>query len=140
MSFGWSSRTSKIAQQLEGAISSSLNEKKKHAVIETPIQFSDVFEETFGHSDAFTRKIDTDDSTPIRQYTRRLLYAYRQETQSQIKEMLDQNIIQPSSVGLVKTKDGKFRFCVDYRKLNSVSKKDGWPDRCTAGVLRILVL
>ena len=83
-----------------------------------------------GHSDVVTHKIDTGDSAPIRQYPRRLPYAYRQESQSQIKEMLNQNIIQPSSslwaspVVLVKNKDGKFRFCVDYRKLNSATKKD----------------
>ena len=47
--------------------------------------------------------------------------------------MLDQNITQPSSspwaspVVLVKKKDGKLRFCVDYRKLNSVTKKDAHP-------------
>ena len=86
-----------------------------------------------GHSDVVTHKIDTGDSAPIRQYPRRLPYAYRQETQSQIKEMLDQNIIQPSSspwaspVVLDKKQDGKFRFCVDYRKLNSVTKKDAHP-------------
>ena len=44
--------------------------------------------------------------------------------------MLEQNVVQPSSspwaspIVLVKEKDGKFRFFVDYRKLNSVSKED----------------
>ena len=63
-------------------------------------------------------------------YPRRLPFAYREETRAQVDDMLEQGVIQPSSspcaspIVLVKKKDGKYRFCVDYRKLKKVTKKD----------------
>lgn len=39
--------------------------------------------------------------------------------------MLDRNILQPSV--LVRKKDGQDRFCVDYRRLNQITKKDSYP-------------
>ena len=47
--------------------------------------------------------------------------------------MLNNKVIQPSQspwasrIVLVKKKDGKLRFCVDYRALNSITKKDVYP-------------
>ena len=47
--------------------------------------------------------------------------------------MLQQGVVRPStshwssSVVMVKKKDGTWRFCVDYRKLNAVTHQDAYP-------------
>ena len=122
-----------LASHLAANINSSLNDQDKNALLQTLLQYSDVFDDSLGHSDVIQHRIDTGSSSPIRQYPRRLPYAYRNETKAQVEGMLQQGVIQPSSspwaspIVLVKKKDGTFRFCVDYRKLNSVTKKDAHP-------------
>jgi len=50
-----------------------------------------------------------------------------------LTEMQAKDVIQPSQspwaspVVLVQKKDGSTRFCIDYRKLNSVTQKDAYP-------------
>jgi len=70
---------------------------------------------------------------PIRQPSRRLGPEKEKEVSRQVRELLDHNIIEPahsawsSPVVLVRKKDGSWRFCVDYRKLNSVTIQDAYP-------------
>ena len=79
-------------------------------------------------------RIIVDDTVrPIKQMPYRVSQKERETIQRQVQEMLDDDVIQPSCspwsspVVLVKKKDGTFRFCVDYRKLNNVTKKDVYP-------------
>ena len=51
----------------------------------------------------------------------------------EVNEMLRQGIIDPSnspwfsSTVLVDKKNGTYRFCVDFRKLNEATRKDAYP-------------
>lgn len=57
----------------------------------------------------------------------------REVIKEHVKEMLDAKIIEPSSspwsspVLIIPKSDGSKRFCVDYRKLNSITETEHWP-------------
>ncbi|GFS58268.1 retrovirus-related Pol polyprotein from transposon 17.6 [Trichonephila clavipes] len=78
-------------------------------------------------------RTDTEEYPPIKQHPRRLPFAKQEEVQKLIKDMKNNDVIEPSSspwaspIVLVRKKDGSTRFCVDYRRLNDVSKKDSYP-------------
>ena len=77
--------------------------------------------------------IDTGTSVPIKQRPRRAPGATRDDINKQVKELLEKKLIEPSSspwaspVVLVSKKDGTKSFCIDYRKLNDVTRKDSYP-------------
>ena len=99
-------------------------------------EFADVFAlgpTELGTTDLVTHVIDTGDNSPIKQPPRRIPFALRDKVDQLVKEMLDQGIVTPSKspwsspVVLVAKKDGTTRFCVDYRRLNAVTKTDVFP-------------
>ena len=70
---------------------------------------------------------------PVRQPVRRISPHKREEASRLLKDMLDKKIIQPSSslwaspIVLVPKKDGNVRFCIDYRKVNALTRRDAYP-------------
>ena len=89
--------------------------------------------EDLGRTNLVQHYIDTGNQPPIKQRPYRTSPDNRKEIDRQVQEMCDQDIAQPSvsswssPVVLVKKKDGKWRFCVDYRKLNAITRKDSFP-------------
>ncbi|KAL4004005.1 hypothetical protein ACER0C_003718 [Sarotherodon galilaeus] len=77
--------------------------------------------------------IDTGSAQPIRLRPHRLPLSKRQVAEEKIREMAAAGVIEPSNspwaapVVLVGKKDGSPRFCVDFRHLNAVTKKDSYP-------------
>ena len=77
--------------------------------------------------------IDTEGQGPIRLRPYRASARQKEVATAIINELLDTKIIRPSispwaaPIVLVKKKDGGDRLCVDYRKLNSVTKRDSFP-------------
>ncbi|UYV72850.1 hypothetical protein LAZ67_10000987, partial [Cordylochernes scorpioides] len=78
-------------------------------------------------------RIHTGDHPPIKQRPYRVSKREREIMQKEVDTMLERKVIQPSEspwsapVVLVKKKDGTWRFCVDFRRLNHITKKDVYP-------------
>ena len=99
-------------------------------------KYADVFAYTpdqLGRCTVVKHTIDTGQHPPIRLRSYRTSPANREEIEKQVHEMLENDIISPSvspwssPVVLVKKSDGTMRFCVDYRKLNQITRKDCHP-------------
>lgn len=98
--------------------------------------FSDVFSQQpfdFGRTNLVTHKITTTCDTPISQRAYRTSPSMKAEIRRQVEELKAQDLIEDSTspwaspVVMVKKKDGTYRFCVDFRKLNSVTITDAHP-------------
>lgn len=78
-------------------------------------------------------KIDTGDNLPIKQRYYPISPIVASKMHQMLDEMLEEDIVEPSKsawsspVILVRKRDGGQRFCVDYRKLNQVTKRDAYP-------------
>ena len=78
-------------------------------------------------------RIHTTTDAPIRQRAWRMPVLKEEEVDRQITEMMNAGIIESSTspwsspVVLERKKDGKIRFCVDYRRLNDITIKDAYP-------------
>jgi len=76
--------------------------------------------------------VDTGYSPPIKQSHRRPLLSAGNAEDEILDDMLKTGVIEPStsewasSVCLIKKPDGSYRFCIDYRGVNAVSRKDGY--------------
>lgn len=80
-----------------------------------------------------SHRIDTKHSLPISVPLRRRSQPENDDISKLVDDMLQQGVIQPSHspwsspVVIVKKKDGSPRFCIDYRKLNSITTRDVYP-------------
>lgn len=89
--------------------------------------------EDYGCKDLVTHQIPTGEAAPVRERYRPVSPTLYKEIQTLLQGMLESGVIRESSspwaapVVLVQKKSGAWRFCVDYRKLNSVTRKDAFP-------------
>ena len=113
-----------------------LDDTQQQDLYNVLLQYHDIFaidKHDLGRTNALKHQINTGDAQPIRQRARRVPPARRREAEKLLDDMLNNNIIQPSSspwaspVVLVQKKDGSLRFCIDYRKVNAVTRKDAYP-------------
>ena len=113
-----------------------LSEKEQQYLRQCLIKYQIIFaknDEDLGRTNLVQHNIEIGEGRPIKQHPRRLPMMMRNVEQEEVDRMLERNIIVPSSspwaspTVMVKKKDGKIRFCIDYRKLNEITKKDAYP-------------
>ncbi|KAM0887617.1 hypothetical protein ACQ4PT_028880 [Festuca glaucescens] len=73
------------------------------------------------------------EATPFNSRPYRYSPAHKDEIERQVQSMLDSGVIVPSMspyaspVLLIQKKDGSWRFCIDYRRLNELTVKNTFP-------------
>jgi len=134
-------RNKALYDKLLGEKLDHLNKNEKR-LIESVLQmyahaFHDEETNDFKSTDVIEHKIVVTDPTPIRRPQYRTPYALRGEMECQVNDMLQKRVIRnsnsPWSAPAIfvpkKSLDGKpkFRFCVEFRALNAVTKFDPYP-------------
>lgn len=122
----------------EASLNKTVDEKAQIAALVQ--QHANVFSKTesdLGLTTLTEHEIDTGDAKPIKQPPRRVPLAFIGEDKAAIEKLCKQGSIRPSNspwaspIVLVRKRDGSVRPCVDYRRLNAVTKRDAFPlPRC----------
>jgi len=90
-------------------------------------------ENPFGRTHLTEHSIETGSAKPIHQGLRPTSPTERAVVQEEVRKMLETGAIRPSTspwaspTVMVTKKDGSIRFCIDFKKLNDVTKKDVFP-------------
>lgn len=108
----------------------------------TPEQLEELRALLTGHRRCFLEKkvethlaqhyVHTGDAKPIYSLPYRVSVAERKLISEHVEKMIAEKIIRPSfsswssPVLLVRKKSGEVRFCIDYRRLNAVTERDGY--------------
>jgi len=113
-----------------------VSEKQRAELIQILRKYAYVFskgELDLGEMSLAAHQIDTGDARPMRQTLRRQPHHLLDKINENVRDMLKAGVIKPScspwtsNLVVVAKKDGSLRFCVDYRKLNSVMRRDAYP-------------
>ena len=135
-------RIYQVAEEQKGKIGEgktvgleNLNENQHHQLHDLLTTNADLFAQSLAdleQSNVEEHVIITEDVPPIKKWAYKTAPKENDFIKNEIDEMLEQDLIQPSTspwsfpVVVVKKKNGKFRFCVNYKPLNDVTKKDNY--------------
>ena len=107
---------------------------KLREMVEEFIDFFAECDSDVGSSNVVFHEIDTGALRPLRQPTRCIPFGeQRNAVETEIEKLLENGVARPSTspwaspVVMVKKKDGLWRMCVDYRRVNAATKFDCFP-------------
>ncbi|XP_063963929.1 uncharacterized protein LOC135156194 [Lytechinus pictus] len=110
-----------------------LSEKERRDVKELLNEYPQLFADIPSRTDVVEHDVDVGDTAPIKQAPYRVNPVKMKNLEKEIEYMLQNGIIEPSSSAwsspciLVPKPDKSYRFCTDYRKVNSSTKTDSFP-------------
>lgn len=116
-------------------ISQGLTAPQRQQVEKILNEYQDVFSQNstdIGHYTGVKHSIIMDDETPFKQRFRRIPPHMLDEVRDHLLQLQASGVIRPSfspyssPVVCCRKKDGSLRLCVDYRLLNSKTKKDSY--------------
>ena len=111
-----------------------MREKQPSTV--TDCEYADVFpmdQMELGRTDLVQHVVGTDNHKPIKQAPRKIPFSLRPKVETLVQEMSTQGVVKESSspwaspIVLVSKPDGTTTFCVDYQRLNSITKVNEFP-------------
>lgn len=125
-----------VSEQIElvdlGGLSCEEQEQVRALLREYQSVFSR-YEGDLGCTNLLSHEIPLTDDTPVRQRYRRIPPSEYELVKTHISQLLEAQVIRESCspyaspVVLVRKKDGSLRMCVDYRQLNSKTRRDAFP-------------
>ena len=128
-----SSSTSGVTPRIDLSMLTEEEQAEVRSVLE---EYSSVFathEGDLGCTNLMSHDIPLLDDVPVRQRYRRIPPSEYEAVKAHIHQLLEAQVIRESSspyaspIVLVRKKDGSLRLCVDYRLLNSKTRKDAFP-------------
>ncbi|CAM4589164.1 unnamed protein product [Lepidochelys olivacea] len=114
-------------------LSMTLGRMQRQQIQELCTSYAPTFSATPGLTERAYHSIDTGNAHPIRVQPYRVSPQAKTAIEREIQDMLQMGVIRPSEsawaspVVLVPKPDGEIGFCVDYRKLNAVTRPDNYP-------------
>ncbi|XP_034081973.1 uncharacterized protein LOC117552526 [Gymnodraco acuticeps] len=125
-----------VHDRLDTLDMSSLTEQEKTGVKSLLFRYQSVFsahDGDLGCTTLISHDIPVLDDVPVRQRHRRIPPSEYEAVKAHINQLLESQVIRESCspyaspIVLVRKRDGSLRLCVDYRLLNSKTRKDAFP-------------
>jgi len=129
-----SSLENEVIEKMLSNLPGELNEEQRSKVKALLVRHRTIIstgEHDIGRTHLVEHRVDTGEHRPIRQPLRRHPFQHLEWIDDEVARMQEHGIVEPaaspwaSNIVLVKKKDGSLRFCVDYRRFNSVTYIQG---------------
>ena len=129
-------RVKKLLEDLDLQGLDSRDAKERQQAYELFEEYQDVFTlepGEIGCCDLAEHRIRLNKDEPFKERYRPINPCHQEEVRDHIQKMLRAGAIKPSNspwsnaIVLVRKKNGDLRFCIDFRRLNAITKKDSFP-------------